>query len=70
MMTPQTVLRLCQCKTRKPNREDNTFVVPVGKAFATNTTFVRHHPFQPGWEVRRCMNCGSQWAVDARVLTT
>jgi hypothetical protein len=21
------------------------------------TVFVRHHPFKPGWEVRRCVEC-------------
>lgn len=63
-----TVLRVCQCKTKKPMAD--TFNVPVGKAFRSNTTFVRHHPFMDGWEVRRCMDCGSQWAVDARKLTT
>ena len=63
-----TVLRLCQCKVRKPAKD--TFEAPVGKAFGVNTSFVRHHPFMAGWEIRRCWNCGSQWAVDARLLTT
>jgi hypothetical protein len=63
-----TVLRICQCRTKKPSKD--TFEVPVGKAFRSNTTFVRHHPFKTGWEVRKCMDCGAQWAVDASQLTT
>ena len=68
LYTTTTVLRLCQCNTRKPLKD--TFEVPPGKAYKTTTTFVRHHPFKPGWEVRKCLACGSQWAVDSSILTT
>mgnify|MGYP003980607611 CR=1 FL=1 len=51
-----------------PKRADS-FTVETGRSFATKTGFVKHHPFKPGWEIRRCFSCATQWAVDSRQLT-
>ena len=32
------------------------------------TLFVRHHPFKPGWEVRRCRECRRDSAYSQRVV--
>ena len=29
------------------------------------TGFVRHHPFKPGWEIRRCFTCGKDTTQDS-----